>query len=473
MAGKKKIVCMGGGLAGLVAANRAIELGMSATVLERLEEPLHHCASRLNGGVFHVAFKSVAEPADILAAAVETATEGFVRPDFARTLANGAMPAIRWLESAGAEFGRLEPTEGWKDHVLEPLGFHRHTRLTWKGYGADRLMQRLEAKLVQSGGAFLRGRAVRELLFAEGRCLGVAVDGPNGVERVSADAVVISDGGFQGNEEMLRRHVTAHPERMTLRGPASGMGDGIRMAEAAGAELAGMEYFYGHLMSADSLGGDKLWPFPVLDILAAAGVVVDRDGQRFVDEGKGGVKGGVYMANALARHKDSLAAVVVDAAIWNTTGREFFCPPNPNLIEGGGTVHAAEDVETLGSMLGLPAGALAKSIADYNRAVADDGLSHLSPARTAGQRLRPISRPPYFGIPICAGITYTMGGVVIDRGGRVLGRDGDAIPGLYAAGSSCGGFEGGPSGGYVGGLVKATVLGLVAAQSASSDDDIS
>ena len=51
---------------------------------------------------------------------------------------------------------------------------------------------------------------------------------------------------------------------------------------------------------------------PYLDSLATAGIVVDAAGERFVDEGRGGV----YIANAIAKLADPLSAIVVfDRAI--------------------------------------------------------------------------------------------------------------------------------------------------------------
>ena len=57
-----------------------------------------------------------------------------------------------------------------------------------------------------------------------------------------------------------------------------------------------------------------------------------------------------------------------------------------------------------------------------------------------------------------------MGGVAIDRDSRVLRDGGDAIGGLYAAGSSTGGIEGGPHAAYIGGLSKAVITGMRAAE---------
>jgi fumarate reductase flavoprotein subunit len=60
-------------------------------------------------------------------------------------------------------------------------------------------------------------------------------------------------------------------------------------------------------------------------------------------------------------------------------------------------------------------------------------------------------------MPICAAITNTMGGIVVDGNGAVLDRSDKPMPGLFAAGSTVGGLDGGPNAGYVGGLIKATI----------------
>jgi fumarate reductase flavoprotein subunit len=66
-------------------------------------------------------------------------------------------------------------------------------------------------------------------------------------------------------------------------------------------------------------------------------------------------------------------------------------------------------------------------------------------------------------MPICAAITNTMGGIVVDGDGAVLDKSDMPIAGLYAAGSTVGGLDGGPHAGYVGGLIKA-VIALRAAE---------
>ena len=94
----------------------------------------------------------------------------------------------------------------------------------------------------------------------------------------------------------------------------------------------------------------------------------------------------------------------------------------------------------------------------------------LAPGRTVDVYTPvPIETPPFHAIPLAAGITVTMGGIAVDGSARVLRPDDTPIPGLYAAGSTVGGVEGGPNAAYTGGLIKAFLLGLVAAETAARE----
>jgi succinate dehydrogenase/fumarate reductase flavoprotein subunit len=192
---------------------------------------------------------------------------------------------------------------------------------------------------------------------------------------------------------------------------------------------------------------------------------VDHDGRRILDEGRGAIS----ISNDLARLDDPLCGTVIcDAAMWETAGKAAQIPPNPQLLAGGGTLHQAETLEALAQMASLPPDALAKTVAAYNAAVRNDKISALSPSRsTRGGQPKPIETPPFFAIPICTGITNTMGGIATDGHGRVKRADGSVIAGLYAAGGATGGLEGGGALGYVGGLIKACVFGLRVAEAAA------
>jgi fumarate reductase flavoprotein subunit len=246
----------------------------------------------------------------------------------------------------------------------------------------------------------------------------------------------------------------------------SAVGDGLRMAQAAGAALTRLDRFYGHLLSRDAITQDGLWPYPQIDAVATAGIVVDGGGRRLLDEGLGGIS----IANDLARLADPLCATVIcDRAIWESAGRAAQIPPNPQLELGGGTLHRADTLDALARVASLDPAALSDTIAEYNAAIRDSTLAALSPPRsTKSGDPKPIETPPFLAIPICPGITNTMGGIAIDGHGRVRRPDGSVIAGLYAAGGCTGGLEGGGALGYVGGLIKACVFGLRTAEHAAS-----
>jgi fumarate reductase flavoprotein subunit len=108
---------------------------------------------------------------------------------------------------------------------------------------------------------------------------------------------------------------------------------------------------------------------------------------------------------------------------------------------------------------------LAQTIDKYNQAVQEQKTSALQPPRSHHKLTPlPVMKAPFYALPLCAGITYTTGGLLIDAHARVLRPNKSPIEGLYAAGSSVGGIEGGPKASYVGGLMKALVLGILAAE---------
>jgi succinate dehydrogenase/fumarate reductase flavoprotein subunit len=75
----------------------------------------------------------------------------------------------------------------------------------------------------------------------------------------------------------------------------------------------------------------------------------------------------------------------------------------------------------------------------------------------------PLAEPPFYVVELIPAITFTFGGLLIDPQARVLGEDGDPIPGLLAAGGDAGGLY---HRAYAGGLAPALVFGLRASDTA-------
>ena len=289
------------------------------------------------------------------------------------------------------------------------------------------------------------------------------VDGEGGV----LVFVELADGGFQADRARLGRHITGRPDRIRQRNTETGRGDGLHMAEEAGAATVGLDKFYGHVLSRDVMTDPMLWPYPQVDVICASGIVVGADAKRFTDEGLGGV----YITNEIARLDDPLSATAIfDSTVWEQAKEADLVPPNPLLVEAGGTLHTAGSIGELALRSGLDTGTLEVTVAAFNAAAKAGRTAALTPARTADRYTPvPIETPPFHAIPLAAGITVTMGGIAVDGAARVLRPDDTPIPGLYAAGSTVGGVEGGPNAAYIGGLIKAFLLGLVAAETAARE----
>jgi fumarate reductase flavoprotein subunit len=461
------VIAIGAGFAGLVLGNRCAELGLRALVLEKESSERYACNSRYSTGVSHILFQDMRLAADKLQLMIETQTAGCARRELIRALAHNSARSIQWLTQQGARFIEINTPTGRSIILAPPRRFKEG--LDWEGRGPDVLLRRLEENLAKRGGVLLRGVRARELVMQHGACTGVHALHEGSAKLFECKAVVIADGGFPANRDMIRRHITAQADRLLIRAAPNATGDGLAMAEAAGAALGGFGAFYGHPVHRDAFTRNRaeLWPFPMIDGLAQAGIVVGADGRRFTDEGRGGIA----LANALAHLDDPLAATLVfDDAAWNTVGKDGPVAGNPMIVSTGATLHKANGLGSLASMAGIAGAALAQTVASHNEALARGAMGALDPPRSMQPvRALPVGRPPFYAVPLACGITATMGGISIDRDCRALRADGSAIPGLYAAGSTIAGLEGGPNIAYVGGLSKAFVFGLIAAEAVAKD----
>ena len=218
-----------------------------------------------------------------------------------------------------------------------------------------------------------------------------------------AAPVVLATGGFPADRELVRRHVTAEAEHLLLRAAPGATGDGLRLATAAGGRLsAGLEQAYGRNMPAPPARVGAADFVPLAQLYGRAAEITNARGER-------------YQARSWSE---------IDVFQWTARqprARAWFRIGEDRLAEsvGGRTVAAMVDA-----------------------------------AASAGGAVR--REGGMVTVETVAGITSTLGGLAVDRQGRVA-------EGIYAAGGDVGGIA---TGGYSSGLAAALVLGRVAADAA-------
>jgi fumarate reductase flavoprotein subunit len=417
------MVVVGAGFAGLVAAVRAQEQGARVALLEKTPVAPSWSNSRMSGGSFSAAGLSPLAPTDAIVAKLLQETEGAASEPLARAWAAACPRVYAWLRARGTRWVHLRG-----QLVMAPVRPNRRGS-RWIGRGPDVTLRRLQARFVAGGGQYWGDTIACELRQRGGRVVGLSARRLAAGTRVdfACGAVVLADGGFQANPTLLRRYANvARPERLFLRGAGTGGGDALQMALGAGAKLAHGEAIFGHLLHADAVRNAQLCHFPFLDRIANNALVVGPDGRRFADEGLGALA----VANRIARLPDPGATwLVFDRRLWETVGRyNQAVPPNPNLLLAGARIEVADHAAALAPRLGVPADALAATLAEYNTALA-----------AGNGKVLPVPR-------------------------------GDTAPPLtapLAAGLSAGGLAGGPRPATAGGIGTALPLGFLAGEHAA------
>lgn len=491
---KRDVVVVGAGNAALVAALAAHEAGASVIVLEAAPEHLRGGNSRFSGGIFRVAHSGLESilpllngratpptdrvqvgpyPVDQYYDDVMRAGEGRPDADLVRLLAGSSYDTMRWMKDRGVAWelsiGKLiDPAlvDSETAYVLPPGGAVRS-----RGEGIG-LMVDLYAAVEESGIEVRYGSPAASLVMEGATTRGVRVRMRDSYVDVLG-SVVLACGGFESNPEMRVRYLGTGWDLVKVRGTRFNTGGMLQAALDAGASPAG--HWAGcHAVPIDrdapAMGDLQLtdrmsrysYPF---------GLLVNVNGERFVDEGENHV---------WLTYAKTGAAILAQP---NGTAFEIFDQRTIHLLEPRyvtGTPVNAGSVEELAVELGIAPSKLARTVATFNSATRASALDDFDPfdldgVGTDGDILPPksnwaipIEEGPFVAYPVTCGITFTYGGLHVDTAGRVLDSQGNSMPYLYATGEITGGFffHNYPAGA---GLMRGAVLGRIAGANAAAD----
>lgn len=445
------LLVIGSGIAGLSAAVAAAAAGAKVAVLERSAPEEFGGNTRWTESYFRM--KNEDEVSDdfeeLLVAnaghhidpnVIEAVSRdyaqwpGYVKahgmpdPELVSTLSTQAGPTVQWLKKWGVRFAAL-PTYFVTAAAprLMPVG------------GGLALIEALQQQARKLGVALYFETTAHQLTRRDAQgFLQVGVVSQDGQgHQMAARSVLIASGGFEGNPEMMTHYIgpTARYIRPVARGGYYNKGEGIRLALALGAAPAG-DFSSFH---AEPL--DPRSPLPeALVMNFPYGILVNRQGKRFVDEAPGPVDVNYdHISRAIKDQPDGICWVVFDQSIDDVPNWKRSIRTDQPPVQASSIAELAELIE-------VDEQGLQQTVSQYNAACGQGAFSPLKVDGLATQGLeprksnwaRPIAQGPFLAYPIIAGVCFTYGGIKTNSRAQVVDSDGRTVPGLYAAGEATG-----------------------------------
>ena len=460
------VVVVGCGYAGAIAAITAHDSGAKVLLLEKMPDP---------GGISICSFGGVRAAQDAAAAFayLERTNGGTAPPAVLRALARGMTALPKRVDALARAVGAttsLRPgPANYPFAGNDTFGFVNIETVAdfdaAKAYpdvvgapGGTLLFEVLRRNLHQRGITVHTGSRVERLLCnpKDGALQGLVVGRGRTAKAVRARrGVVLACGGFEGDPDMQRAF---WPEGAVMSAAVRGnTGDGIRMAQALGADLWHMWHYHGSYGFKHS---DPAYPFgirtkrlpdwqpgtPLRGDVAMPWILLDARGRRFMNEYD------PYVQDTGARPFARYDPVRQDYAampawlIADARGAALYPFGRPTSHARGvhydwshdnqkelalGILKQARDVGELAKGTGTSEAALARSLALWNAACAAGEDSDWDRPPTS---MLPIDQAPFVYAPVWPIVSNTQGGPVHDAGQRILRPDGTPIPGLFAAG---------------------------------------
>ncbi|MBV9504589.1 MAG: FAD-dependent tricarballylate dehydrogenase TcuA [Acidobacteriia bacterium] len=451
------VLVAGGGNAALCAALSAAETGARVTVLEAAPPEFRGGNSRhtRNMRVMHdhpldVLIESY--PEDEYLDDLLRVTGGATDEPLARIAIRESTGCTKWMRSYGVRF---QPALGGTLHLGRTNAF-------FLGGGKALLNSYYEAAAKQGIRVFYEAE-VTGLKVGNGHFeKGTALIARRPFE-FRAKSLVVAAGGFEANLEWLKEAWGPAADNFLVRGTPYNRGKVLQLLLESGAESVG-DPRECHCVAID--GRAPKFDGGIVTRLDCVplGVVVNRCGERFYDEGEDlWPKRYAIWGRLVARQPDQVAYCIIDSKVIGKFMPSVFPP------------FSGESLAGLAIALELPVDTLTNTICNFNRSVLPGDYNHqiLDSCRTSGlvpQKSHwalPIDTPPFFGYPLRPGITFTYLGLKVDDKACVSMRAGSDRPNIFAAGEIMAGNILGK--GYLAGfgMTIGTVFGRIAGREAA------
>lgn len=363
----------------------------------------------------------------------------------------------------------------------------RHGRGTVRMAG-NALAAALFKSALDKGVKLHESHAVVGLLREGSRVTGARVRSAAGEQREirARRGVVLACGGFPhdaARTAALFPHAPSGREHWSA-APLANSGDGLRVGEAAGAQIDRTLADNGAWapVSLVPRADGSTQAFPHLVERGKPGLIaVTRDGRRFVDEA-GNYHSFMRALFERCENRNVEAWLICDHRFQRRFGLGHAKPwPLPigsalrsSYLKRGTTI------EALAASCGIDAPALARTVAEFNRHAREGRDPEYGRGDTPYDRMQgdaehsgpnpcvaPLEHGPFYAVRVVPGSLGTFAGLAVNQHAQVLDAQGAPIDGLYAAGNDASSVMGGhyPSGGIT--LGPALVFGHILAHHAA------
>jgi tricarballylate dehydrogenase len=421
---KFDVLVIGGGNAALCAAISARRAGASVLVLEGAPKFYR------GGNTRHTRNMRCAHDAatDILTGPytenefwedLKRVTGGETDEELARHMIAESKDILNWIVEQGVR---------WQPSLGGTLSLGR-TNSFFLG-GGRAMLNALYLTAERLGVEILYDAEVVDLEVEHGMFLSAHLKQGDGTVKVRAAALVAAAGGFEANIEWLKQYWGDAADNFLIRGTPYNRGSILKMLLSKGVREVG-DPKQCHAVAIDARAPKFDGGIITRLDCVVFGVVVNKQGLRFYDEGEDiWPKRYAIWGRLVAAQPDQIAYIIFDQTSLNSFMPSLFPPIQANSIK------------ELAGKFELDPDVLDKTIGDFNAAVRSGTFDHtiLDDCRTEGLTppkthwARKIETPPFYAYPVRPGITFTYLGTRVNKQARMLMADGKPAANMFAAG---------------------------------------
>lgn len=449
------VVVIGGGGAGFSAALEAKNAGANVVLLEKM--PAIGGNTLISGAEMNAPNTWVQEKLGL-----EDSTELFYEdtlkggdnlgnPNLVKFLAENAQEAALWLRDyVGVNF--LE------DQLFQFGGHTVKRALIPSEHTGEDMITKFKLKADELEIPVKTETEATELIVENDRVVGVKAVNAAGQELTfkANKGVIIASGGFGASIEMREKYNPEYGAQYLTTDAPGTTGDGIKMAEAIGADLVDMQYIQTYPVSNPETGVISL----LADSRFDGAILVNQEGNRFVEE----LERRDVISRAILAQTGGYAYQVWNQYIGEIGGTLEAHHEEFEMLEKQGLIHKADTLEEAAQFFNIPVDAFMATIEKVNTYAKngkDEEFNH-----RAG--LVEMTEGPFYIQKAVPSVHHTMGGIVVDVDSHVIDKNGNIIKGLYAAGEVTGGIHGSNRlGGNA--IADITVFGRNAGQNAAAE----